>query len=505
MMEAPPAVDASLHAAVLTDPGCPILSGAKAASYGKLGGTGEPLPAESRNRAVAVAGLVYLCAAGEGYDVGTFAAVLVRVQEVFGLERSSLGLLAALVYAGMVAGATVAGTLADLAGRRRALCAACVLLVVGALTMGLAPSIQWLFAGRVIMGAGMGLGIPLGSLYIVETSPPELRGTLGAGFGAVLSVGVAIGGILAAVLQDIPGDWRVMLLLGALPPTVVLFGLWRAWLPESPRWLAARGNLGAAREALERLGSDEVSAQKTLKELELTAVKRRGHRHGDEAWAVIFPAAAHRPRILTALGMLCSTYLCGYVSCAVYLPVLLKADLGRRMAVTVAAGISSSTAVTGLLSARLPDLWGRRPLLLLGYALLVVMFLQFSLATSPWGAPPGARRGWWLAIWFGLGSSAFVGAVGPVSLFYSAEVLPSALRASGMGMGNAAARLIALCLTLALPICLEASTWLTFAALAGSNLLILCFLSCVLQETRGMDLEEIDRCYGDTCSSKSAA
>jgi len=141
-----------------------------ATNYGTQGSDACPdLPkSPSGGRATPTAILVYLCAIGEGYDIGVFATVLVRLQEAFQISSKTLGILAAVLYIGAIVGACTAGPLADWVGRKKGLSVACIFLTLGTSMMALASGITSLIVGRIIMGIGVGLGVPLGGLYIVR-------------------------------------------------------------------------------------------------------------------------------------------------------------------------------------------------------------------------------------------------------------------------------------------------------------------------------------------------
>jgi MFS transporter, DHA1 family, tetracycline resistance protein len=108
-------------------------------------------------------------------------------------------MLAAFALAQFVAG-PVLGNLGDRFGRRPVLVAAMVAFALDYALMAAAPSLAWLFLGRVIAGiAGASYG-PAGAV-IADVTPPEQRaagyGLLGAAFGIGFVIGPALGGLVA--------------------------------------------------------------------------------------------------------------------------------------------------------------------------------------------------------------------------------------------------------------------------------------------------------------------
>ena len=95
--------------------------------------------------------------------------------------------------------APVLGLLSDRFGRRPVILLSNFGLALDYFVMALAPSIGWLFLGRVLSGL-TSASIPTATAYISDVTAPEKRskafGLLGAAFGAGFILGPAIGGWL---------------------------------------------------------------------------------------------------------------------------------------------------------------------------------------------------------------------------------------------------------------------------------------------------------------------
>jgi len=95
----------------------------------------------------------------------------------------------------------VLGSLSDRFGRRKVILLSNVGLGVDYLLMALAPTLAWLFVGRVASGITSS-SFPTAIAYIADVTPPEERagkfGMLGAAFGAGFIVGPTVGGLLSA-------------------------------------------------------------------------------------------------------------------------------------------------------------------------------------------------------------------------------------------------------------------------------------------------------------------
>lgn len=95
--------------------------------------------------------------------------------------------------------APLIGNLSDRFGRRPVLILSLVMLGVDYLITGFAPTIAWLFIGRILSGVA-GAAYPTANAYIADISPPEKRaanfGLVGAAFGVGFVLGPALGGFV---------------------------------------------------------------------------------------------------------------------------------------------------------------------------------------------------------------------------------------------------------------------------------------------------------------------
>jgi DHA1 family tetracycline resistance protein-like MFS transporter len=107
--------------------------------------------------------------------------------------------------------APVIGMISDRFGRRPVILASIGGLGVDFLFMALAPTLPWLFLGRVINGL-TAASFSTASAYVADVTPPEGRakafGMMGAAFGAGFLIGPAIGGMLGEMTVNI-GFWHV--------------------------------------------------------------------------------------------------------------------------------------------------------------------------------------------------------------------------------------------------------------------------------------------------------
>jgi MFS transporter, DHA1 family, tetracycline resistance protein len=123
----------------------------------------------------------------------------------------------------------VLGSLSDRIGRRPIILLSNFGLGLDYILMAVAPSVGWLFVGRVISGI-TAASVSTAGAYIADVTPPEQRaakfGLLGAAFGAGSVIGPALGGVLGDISPRLP-FW----VAAGLSLTNGLYGLFV--LPES--------------------------------------------------------------------------------------------------------------------------------------------------------------------------------------------------------------------------------------------------------------------------------
>ncbi len=150
-----------------------------------------------------------------------------------GFHASGVGLLWVVnAYLLMLAALIpVGGSLGDVLGRKRVFAIGIALFVVSSLVCGLAPSIGFLIAARVVQGIGAALMIP-GSLSIITAFyPPDKRGRAIGTWAAATTIVTVAGPLLGGVLAD-AGLWRGVFLLNApLGVAALIILLWK--VPES--------------------------------------------------------------------------------------------------------------------------------------------------------------------------------------------------------------------------------------------------------------------------------
>ena len=141
------------------------------------------------------------------------------------------------VFAGMqFLCAPLIGNLSDRFGRKPVLIASLLALGVDYTITGLAPTIWWLFAGRLLTGIA-GASYTTVNAYIADVSPPEKRaanfGLTGAAFSLGFILGPVLGGLLGEIGTRLP--FYVAALLSLLNALFGMFVLKESLAPENRR------------------------------------------------------------------------------------------------------------------------------------------------------------------------------------------------------------------------------------------------------------------------------
>ena len=322
---------------------------------------------------------------------------------------------------GAVPGAFFWGWVADKIGRRKVFIATALNVALATGVMYFTPGqggwvAGWLFlcVFRFFVGIGNAGLITVDLPLVQEFMPATKRGWVSVLTTTLLPAGNLLGGLAGWLLAPLVG-WRGLFLLGLVPIVLVL--MVRYWVPESPRWLIRMGRREEARKSL------AWALMVDPREIELPAVGPEAER---ASWWELFkyPRSVFAACLtgLTQTGgvglVLWQTTLFVLVlrvtpAYASYLViwVSLVGILGRFfvMSIVEPLGRRGSGILCCAVSAVAISFAGYMPTVYVGSA---SMFFVMILVT----------------VFFGSGNYAIVGP-------YMAEIWPTRLRASGMGLG----------------------------------------------------------------------
>ncbi|EFJ12833.1 hypothetical protein SELMODRAFT_182142 [Selaginella moellendorffii] len=203
----------------------------------------------------------------QGWDNGAIAGALLYLKPELGIQGNP-------IIEGIVVGSTLVGALlstifsgpgSDWLGRRAILIVSGVFYTTSSAIMLWSPTVLVLILSRLLVGSGLGIAVTVIPIYIAETAPPEIRGTLSTLPQFMGSVGLFLAYSLCFFFSLWPTpNWRIMLAL-LMAPSLLFLALAILYLPESPRWLVSKGKMLEARLVLQRLrNKTDISAELAL-------------------------------------------------------------------------------------------------------------------------------------------------------------------------------------------------------------------------------------------------
>jgi putative MFS transporter len=182
----------------------------------------------------------------------TLGFVLPGMMSEYQVDKATVSQFPFSALIGTVIGSVIWGIIADVYGRKASILLSAVMFV-GTSICGAMPSLAWNVGMCFLMGVAAGGMLPVTYALLAEMMPSKHRGwalVLVGGLGAVGGYFAASG--LSALLQPEFG-WRIMWLLNL--PTGLSLVLLGALIPESAKFLLARGRTDEARRVMERFGS----------------------------------------------------------------------------------------------------------------------------------------------------------------------------------------------------------------------------------------------------------
>lgn len=444
-----------------------------------------------------------------GYDWVVIGGAKPFYELYFGITNSPAlqGWAMSSALVGCVAGAAVAGKLADSYGRRPILIVAAILFSLCALGTGASETFTVFIIWRIIGGVGIGIASTISPLYIAEIAPQETRGL----FVSINQLTVVIG-ILAAQITNmlitdvIPPDysheqilsswngqtgWRWMLWAGFFP--AVLFFILMFLIPESPRYLAKKGNHDKAENTLTKIGGLAYAKE------EIATIKETFTEETEKTDFKMLLDKRALPILLIGIVLAAFQQWCGINIIFNYAQEIFVSagysinDLFMNIVITGSINLVFTLVAMGTV-----DKIGRKKLMLFGSAGLAIIYalLGYFYYTNVTGLP--------LLLLVLLAIAIYAMSLAPITWVILSEIFPNRIRGVAMSVATFALWIASALLVQTFPIFNEylgtSGTFWIYGIICALGFL---FVLKKLPETKNKSLEEIEKLMVSDKESKN--
>ena len=438
-----------------------------------------------------------------GYDSGAVNGTGAGLTEAFDLNSAQFGFTVGSLLIGCAVGAFFAGRLADVIGRKKVMIIAAVFFVIAALIQGITGDHTIFVLARFSAGMAVGAASVLSPLYISEVAPANIRGRLTTMQQVMIITGLTAAFVVNYLLAQAAGGstgeldgipaWRWMYLAQMLPAGIFLVALF--FIPESPRYLVAKGRVDEARHVLTRIfGSD--TAERKVGEIRASFDDAHRPRLSD----VTQKGTILRPIVWAGLVIATFQQFVG-INIIFYYGETLWTLAGSSEETALERNIlSGAVSIAAVLVALLViDKVGRKPLLMIGSVGMAVTLGAMTWAFSGAGTDAAGN----LALSETAGFTALVAANlyviffnfswGPVMWVMLGEMFPNQIRGSALAVAGLAQWTANYVVVQSFPWMAEnLGLAATYAFYTVSAVISFFLVKKFINETKGKELEEME-------------
>lgn len=437
-----------------------------------------------------------------GYDWVVIGGAKPFYEAYFHLDSSILiGWANSCALLGCLVGTFLAGVLNETTGRKQVLLVSGILFAFSSVLTGWAHTFPAFVSWRIAGGVAIGLTSNISPTYIAEISPAPWRGRL----VSLNQVAIVIGIVAAQVMnwliaQKVPErateayiaaswnglyGWRWMFTAVAAP--AVVFVICSFFIPESPRWLAAKLREQQAFRVLARIGGEEYARHELLDihdSLRIAAERR-------VSWRDMFLPKLRRILVI-GIGLAVLQQWSG---------INILFNYAQEVYHGAGFGVSAilfNIIVTGainliftLLAMMLVDRFGRRALMVFGCCGVGIADLMAGLAYH------AHLKGILVLIMTLCAIACYAVSLAPVTWVLIAEIFPNRLRSVGISVAVASLWASSFVLTYSFPVLMRLLSLAgTFFLYSGVCLVGAVLIYAFVPETKGKSLEELEVALG---------
>lgn len=443
-----------------------------------------------------------LSSATAGYD-GSLMNGLQSMEEwrqFFHHPRGTwLGFINAAQNCGCLLILPICGYLTDQLGRKRTLAIGLVGVIVATIIQATGNTLGQLIAARFVVGAAGMLAVQPSPLLIAELAYPLFRGKATAMYWCLYYLGAILASWACYGTSRYASTWawRIPTILQGAYPVVQLVFL--VFVPESPRWLVAKGRGSEARALLVKYhaGGDTASPLVELELAEIAAALEMEKHARQTRWRDLVASPGMRKRTYIAVSLGVSAQWNGIAIVSYYLSLVLD-----TIGIT---SLSMQTLINGLLqifnlaaaaaAAVFVDFFGRRTLLLWSGGGMLVSYIVWTACSAVFDETGSQAAGRAVVGFIFVFYFHYDIAYTPLLLAYPTEIFPYTLRSKGVTvelMGVYGSLIIAaFCNSIAL----DNIGWKYYIIFVVLLVLICLNTYFFFPETKGYSLEEIARLF----------
>lgn len=395
---------------------------------------------------------------------------------------AGLGSFVSATFAGLFIGTLLFGFAADKFGRRTIFTYSLLWYTAASMVMAFQTSTAGLLAWRLIAGIGIGVELVTIDAYVAELMPKGVRGRAFAVNQVVQFSAIPVVALVAWLLVPRTpfglDGWRWVVLIGSASAVFVWFI--RRKIPESPRWLIARGRLDEAERTVAQMEA-RVAAESGSQLTPPTLETFEEARPGDSVKFVQIFAPPYLGRTLMLMIFHLAQTI-GYYGFASWVPALLIASGIQTTASLQYSFIIAIFAPIGPLAVRgIADRLERKWQIVWSAILVGAFGLLFARE----------RQAGWLIL-LGVLLTCANNWMSVAFHTYQAELFPTAVRAQAVGFVYSWSRFSAIFTSLMIGFFLQHfGVNGVFAFIAAAMLVVVLAIGIFGPRTRGLALESI--------------
>ncbi|KAI4214407.1 MAG: hypothetical protein LQ351_003160 [Letrouitia transgressa] len=421
--------------------------------------------------------------------------------------------------AGSFVGTLVASFIGNKISRKRAIQTSALIWILGSIFQTAANGIALLCVGRVIAGIGAGIASAIVPVYQAEIAPKEIRGRVvsfqqwAITWGILIQYFIQYGASFTGGGPHNPHQstlaFRLPWAVQIIPATILLVCM--LFVPYSPRWLAGQDRWDESIRVLANLhGNGDIAHPKVLAQYREIEDALTFEREVGQSTLKFITQPRMLNRVLLTVAIQMWSQLSGMNVMMYYMVYLMQSVGINNLLLTTSIQYILNVALT-LPAILFLDKWGRRPSLLIGAFLMMILLFIAGTLSAIYGHPnprtdpsldavswmivghPAATRGI-VAVCY-LFVCTFAVTWGPTSWTYPSEIFPAKIRVKAVSLATASNWLWNCALAFAVPSLFWKISWKMYFVFGTFNGLAFIHVFLAVRETKGKTLEEMEEVF----------